>query len=119
MSSLVEHARTELELLGQFKEDPIFAQSIVAAVAAFDSYPGHSGASAEIAIEILYDLLRFKNLSSLTNNPDEWIEVGPSMWQNRRNSAAFSKDGGGTYYVVNEPKDENGNLPIYIAETSS
>ena len=43
--TLVEHAKRELELLGQTAEDPAYAASIVAAVAAFSSY-GHSGGSS-------------------------------------------------------------------------
>ena len=50
MSSLVEHAKRELELCGQTAEDPAYAASIVAAVEAFASY-GHSGGSASVAIE--------------------------------------------------------------------
>jgi hypothetical protein len=113
MSNLVDHARRELELCGQYKEDPLFAQSLVAAVAAFASYPGHSGSSAEIGIEMLSDLLRFKALSPLTNNPDEWFRHTPEMWdgkehvwQSKRNGAMFSHDGGLTYYDVNERGQE-------------
>lgn len=121
MSNLVEHARRELELLGQFKEDPIFAQSIVAAVAAFDSYPGHSGSSAEIATEMLYDLLQLKNLTPLTDNPDEWEKqlIDPEAWQNRRNGAAFSQDGGKTFYLVTDPRNDDGSLPVYHSATGT
>jgi hypothetical protein len=122
MSNLIEHARTELERCGQFEEDPRFAQSLVAAVAAFASYDGHSGSSAEIGAELLADLLRFRNLSALTNDPEEWIGHTPDMWdgenhvwQNRRNGAALSTDGGRTYTLTSDPKDETGNLPVYIA----
>lgn len=103
--SLVEHARRELELSGQFAEDPAYAQSIVAAVAAFASY-GHSGGSAGVGIHQLTTLLQFGNLSPLTDDPDEWHNVskmsGSEMWQNRRNSEAFSTDGGKTYYLLSE-----------------
>lgn len=104
MSDLVEHARRELELCGQTAEDPGYAASIVAAVAAFASY-GHSGGSASIAIDQLTALLRFQHLSPLTDDPAEWLdrsaESGVPMWQNARNSAVFSEDGGRTYYDVN------------------
>lgn len=119
MSNLIEHAKRELELCGQYEEDPAFAVSIVAAVAAFASYPGHSGSSAEVGIQMLADLLRFKNLSGLTNNPDEWIKHTPDMWdgehhvwQNTRNGAAFSTDGGATYRIMGEEKGRNKG-PIY------
>ena len=120
MSNLIDHARNELELCGQFQEDPAFATSILAAVAAFNSYPGHSGGSAEAGIEMLSELLRFKNLSPLTNNPDEWIKHTPEMWdgkhhvwQNRRNGEAFSTDGGATYSLMSDPKNSNDKLPVH------
>lgn len=97
--SLVEHARRELELLGQTAEDPAYAQSIVSAVAVFASY-GHSGGSASVAIEQLHDLLRFRTLSPITSDPDTWNYVGSDMWQSKRDPAAFSKDGGQTWYFV-------------------
>lgn len=119
MSNLVEHAQRELELCGQFQEDPRFAQSLLAAVAAFASYGGHSGGSAGVGIQMLSDLLQFKNLSPLTNNPEEWIKHTPDMWdgehhvwQNRRNGEAFSTDGGWTYRLLSEegPKRKKGPL---------
>lgn len=105
--SLVEHAKRELEKCGQYKEDPAYAQSIIAAVAAFASY-GHSGGSAGIAIEQLHTLLQFRTLSPITSDPDEWIDQSPisstPLWQNMRDSAAMSRDGGKTWYFVDERK---------------
>lgn len=101
--SLVEHARRELELCGQAAEAPAYAQSIISAVAAFASY-GHSGGSAAVAIEQLRILLQFRTLSPLTSDPDTWMNVsdvsGSEMWQSRRDPAAFSRDGGQTWYFV-------------------
>ena len=103
--SLVEHATRELELCGQTAEDPGYAASLVAAVAAFASY-GHSGGSAAVAVEQLHELLRFRTLSQLTSDHDEWedrseISTSP-LWQNRRDSAAFSRDGGQSWYFVDD-----------------
>lgn len=98
MSTLVEHAKRELARLGN---DENFNQTIVNAVAAFAQY-GHSGGSAPYATAILNDLLQFKALSPLTDDPAEWNEVGEGVWQNSRNSEAFSTDGGKTYYLVSE-----------------
>lgn len=106
---LVDHAKRELTLCGQYAEDPAYAQSLIAAVAAFASY-GHSGGSAGIGIYQLTTLLQFGNLSPLTNDPDEWHNVSAQssteMWQNRRNSEAFSTDGGKTYYLLSERDDD-------------
>lgn len=105
MSNLVEHARRELALCGQAEEDPAYADSIVRAVEAFASYGGHSGGSAAIATQQLAALLRFENLAPLTDDPAEWqdqsAESGYPIWQNVRNPAVFSEDGGRTYYDVN------------------
>ena len=102
MSRLVEHARAELELIG---EDPAYAASLVAAVAAFASF-GHSGGSAMCAIEQLTALLQFENLAPLTADPDEWEDrsemTGVPVWQSKRNSKAFSENGGQTYWLVDD-----------------
>lgn len=104
--SLVEHARRELELCGQTAEDPWYAESIINAVAAFAAY-GHSGGSAMVGREHLYQLLGFGVLSPLTADPAEWTDrteiSGTPMWQSTRNPSAFSVDGGATHYLVDDP----------------
>lgn len=104
--SLAEHARRELELSGQYAEDPEYSESIIRAVEAFASY-GHSGGSAMIAREQLHALLGFKTLSPLTSNPAEWIDrseiSGTPMWQSRRDPATFSTDGCQTWYSLDTP----------------
>lgn len=113
--SLVEHARQELSLLGN---DDDFNECIINAIKAFASY-GHSGGSASVAIPILNDLLQFKNLTPLTNNSSEWNKVGDESWQSSRNSEAFSKDGGKTYYLLSEGANDTKPEPIHISETST
>ena len=107
--SLVEHAKRELELCGQAAKDPGYAASLVAAVAAFASY-GHSGGSASVAIGQLHRLLQFENLSPLTSDPDEWIdrskESGYPFWQNKRNSKAFSRNGGRDWYLLGDEETQ-------------
>jgi hypothetical protein len=99
--NLVAHARRELQLLGEEPETIEWYLSVVRAVAAF----GHSGGSASVMIPILNDLLQFKNLKPLTDNPDEWMdrerESGYPLWQNVRTPDAFSEDGGKTYWRLN------------------
>jgi len=107
MSNLVEHARRELDLSGQTEEDPGYAASIVAAVAVLASF-GHSGGSAMIAVEQLHTLLQFRTLTPLTSDPDEWedrsaISSSP-LWQNRRDPAAMSTNGGQTWTFVDDRK---------------
>ena len=106
--SLAEHARRELELCGQYAEDPEYSESIIRAVEAFASY-GHSGGSAACARDQLHTLLGFGNLSPLTHDPGEWIDQseasGIPMWQNRRNPAVLSDDGGKTWYSLEAVRD--------------
>lgn len=105
LSNLVEHARVELELIN---EEPETVEGYLRIVQAFSDM-GHSGGSASVGIPVLMLLLQFKNLLPLTDNPDEWFFhdmqcYGSSevLWQNKRNSEAFSYDGGKTYYLLSE-----------------
>lgn len=52
---------------------------------------GHSGFSAAITAELLGKLLRFEPIGPLTGEPDEWVEVGPGVHQNRRCSRVFKQ----------------------------
>lgn len=104
MSNLVDHARRELELVG---EEPETISGLLAVVQAFADM-NHSGGSAFVAVPMLNELLQFKNLRPLTDNPDEWNHIAeemagqPDLWQNRRNGEAFSNDGGKTYRLNSE-----------------
>jgi hypothetical protein len=103
-SGLVTHARRELQAIG---EDPLFIEGYLKVVQAFADMQ-HSGGSASVAIPTLTRLLSYKELSPLTNNPEEWNEVSSGslfeehMHQSVRNSEAFSEDGGETYYLLSE-----------------
>jgi len=112
MSRLVEHARTELALLG---EDSEYAASLLAAVEGFASFDGHSGGSYLIGVEQLHALLQFRNLTPLTDDPAEWQdrsqETGQPMWQSRRNLEAFSTDGGRTYTLLYERGNVHTSVP--------
>lgn len=100
-SNLVKHARRELELLGN---GPMIDDHVLEIVKIF-SEQGHSGSSAAYTINLINRLLSFEELAPLTNNPDEWYFVFDGMWQNRRNPAAFSTDGGKTYTVTTDREE--------------
>lgn len=116
MSNLVNHARRELELLG---EEPETIDGYVNVVQAFADM-GHSGGSASVAIPTLQRLLQFENLKPLTNTPDEWEHIADDvagqsdLWQNRRNGQAFSNDGGKTYTLLSERDPDSGG-PVHIS----
>lgn len=110
---LVEHADRELKLMGYSPdaEDPmsrVIYASTLDMMYAFTQV-GHSGGSAEIHTWMVADLLRFKSLSPLTDDPEEWEDIsdfmgpGPTgVWQSKRNGSMMSEDGGKTYYCVDE-----------------
>lgn len=114
-SGLVLHAMRELEHAGN---DQDFNNSMIAAVEAFSSY-GHSGGSASVAIPMLNDLLQFKNLTPLTDDPSEWMKVemgDEDCWQCVRNPEAFSNDNGKTYYLLSDGSNSEKQAKLY--ETS-
>lgn len=115
---LVEHAARELVLCGQYDEDPEYATILTTIVGVFVTY-GHSGGSAELAVQQLERLLRWQNLAPLTTDPDEWEdrsqESGYLLWQNKRNSKVFSEDLGKTAFMVNNHSREHVPLVEYVA----
>jgi hypothetical protein len=118
-SNLVAHARQELQLIG---EDRDIIEGYLRVIQAFAAM-GHSGTSAMIAIPVINNLLQYKNLKPLTDDPEEWLHHGQELWgqpgglwQNRRNSAMFSTDGGKTYYCVEEKHTVDKPRKIYTSE---
>lgn len=55
---------------------------------------GHSGFSAGYALSILERLLRFKPLTPLTGEEDEWNDIGHGIFQNNRHSSVFKNPDG-------------------------
>lgn len=121
MSNLVEHARRELELIG---EDPDTIDGYLSVVQAFADM-GHSGGSASVAIPVIHELLQFKNLRPLTDAAAEWHYHGEDMWpgggvwQNKRNGEAFSHDGGKTYYLLSEGGNDSNRAPLHASEKAA
>ena len=102
--SLLEHARTELTHMG---EEPEIIDWYISVLEKFVDME-HSGASLEITSNVLFRLMQYKNLTPLTNDPDEWLDVSSytkennPVWQSKRNMEAFSYDAGETYYILSE-----------------
>lgn len=55
------------------------------------SLQGHSGFSAAITAELVGKLLRFEPIGPLTGEPNEWHEVGPGVFQNKRCGRVFKQ----------------------------
>lgn len=105
MSNLVDHAEYELRRAGMFDADSdydgLLGQAVLKLVKAFAGQ-GHSGMSARRTLQLFNIVANFKTLTPITSDPAEWNDVsamsGEPMWQNRRASSCFSKDGGKTHY---------------------
>lgn len=106
----MKHAEKEMRLAGLYDADAdyggMLAPAVLEMVKQFAS-EGHSGASAEVTLGIFNRVARFKTLSPLTDNSEEWMDVsetsgGNPMWQSTRQYSCFSTDGGRTYYDLDE-----------------
>lgn len=115
-SNMVEWAKKELELLGMYNGDEMnekLADSIIYMLREFGKV-GHSGSSAWWTADILNRLLNWKNLSPLTPNKDEWMDItdmcdGNVMYQSKRNPACFTTDFK-TFYDVDKKRNEKGGI---------
>lgn len=96
MSNLRSFAEHELRLIGMLGSDDemnaAMADHILKMVDLFAA-EGHSGFSAPYAINALNQLLRFEPLTPLTGDDEEWMEVTDGLYQNKRCSRVFKKDG--------------------------
>ena len=95
-----------MRLAGLYDKDADYDGLIPDAVMALvktHSEQGHSGMSSAITLEIFNKVINFKALTPLSSNPAEWEDVGGGFWQNKRQCSCFSKDGGATWYDVDDP----------------
>ncbi len=103
-----EHALYELNKAGLMDEDADYGGMVATAVLELVktfSNQGHSGSSAHIVREIFNKLTNFETLTEITPDPEEWEDVteisdGHILFQNKRNPAIFSENGGKTWWHV-------------------
>ena len=96
---MIEKAKYELDLLLDKCEDEeerkmqkIINDNALEIVKKFCEM-GHSGFTAEYEINMINKLLRQQNLTKLTLDDDEFIEISNGIFQNKRDSRIFkSKD---------------------------
>jgi len=119
--SLLSYAESELDLIGLTEEDEyngMMRKHILHMIKEFAD-EGHSGFSAQYAIDILSKLLSFKPLTPLTGEDDEWCDVseysGTTTYQNKRCFSVFKEGKDGEAYNIDGKvfwewyKDEDGN----------
>lgn len=109
-SAIVTHARSELKRAGLFDSDSDYDGRLGVAVMELVhvfARQRHSGYSAGAVLSLFNTVGKQEALSSLTNDPKEWIDQsavsGYPIWQNNRDSRAMSEDGGRTYWLVDDP----------------
>lgn len=118
--ALLDYAESELNLIGMTDDDDMngmMRKHLLHMVKEFAD-EGHSGFSASYALQCLQKLLRFKPLSPLTGEDDEWHEVsersGYPHYQNKRCSSVFKEGKDGEAYDIDGKvfwewcKDEDG-----------
>ena len=107
---LLEHAKRELKLAGydisdkgcEMHDDEESFNGYVNSCArnAYElietlSKAGHSGMSIGITLDIFNKLAKWKTLTPLTNNPDEWTQLSDCesvCHQSKRNPSCFTSD---------------------------
>ena len=119
--SLVQYAESELDRIGMIDDgdmNGMMRKHLIHMVHEF-AEEGHSGFSANYALQCLHKLLKFKPLSPLTGEDDEWHEVsersGYPHFQNKRCSSVFKDGKNGEAYDIDGKvfwewvRDEDGN----------
>lgn len=100
MSNLEAFAESELRRAGMFDKDSdyggMMGDAVLKMIRLF-AEEGHSGFSANMAVNLFERLARFEPLTPLTGSDDEWMEVSDGCWQNVRCSHVF-KDADGKAY---------------------
>lgn len=102
MSNLEDYAKFELLNAGLFNKDSeyggLMGEAVMKMIKLFAD-EGHSGFSANMAINIFSKLARFEPLTPLTGEDWEWNEVSAGTFQNKRCSHVFKGKDGKAYDI--------------------
>lgn len=109
--SLTKYAEAELARIPHDEDglQSLMDKNILEIVKIFGEQ-GHSGFSASYALSVLERLLRFKPISPLTGQDDEWNEAGSGSLQNKRCSSVFKKSDGTCYDIDAIIVSDNGGI---------
>jgi len=118
--NLIEHAETELRRAGYFDTDSDYNGMLGPAVMRLihcHAAERHSGYSSAMVLHLFNLVANHEALTSLTDSPAEWADTahlgGGPLWQNRRQPSCFSRDGGKTWYNVDE------KLPVHTSRPTA
>lgn len=109
--SLTKYAEAELARIPHDEEglQSLMDKNILEIVKIFGEQ-GHSGFSASYALSVLERLLRFKPISPLTGEDDEWYEAGSGSLQNKRCSSVFKRPDGTCHDIDAIIVSDNGGI---------
>ena len=94
---IVEYAKSELKIIGMLDSEDEMNKAMcdhLLHMCEEFAKEGHSGFSANYAINCLQKLLRWEPLSPLTGEDWEWNHVADNLWQNKRCSSVFKDETG-------------------------
>lgn len=113
MGNLVDYAKDELKRIGMIDSGEAYndmaTKAILDLIELFDSQ-GHSGFSAQYVINAFSRLAKFKPLSPLTGEDDEWNELRDGSFQNKRYSAVFKDKDGIAYNIEGKVFTDDGEV---------
>jgi hypothetical protein len=94
--SFEDHAMEELTRAGLFDKDSdyggMMGEAVMKMIRVF-AEEGHSGFSANMAVNIFSKLAKYEPLTPLTGEDDEWVDHGGGYFQNKRCSHVFKENG--------------------------
>lgn len=127
MSNLVEFAQNELNILlknctdsESLKMQKVMNDDIMEIVKKFASQ-GHSGFSAQYALNLVTRLLQYKPITPLTGEDEEWVELdyGDDLaYQNKRCPQIFKQKDGKIYDVEGKVFSSDNGHSWYTSKDS-
>ena len=113
MSNLVDYAKEELKRIGMVDSGEPYndtvAKAILDLIELFASQ-GHSGFTAPYTANTFKRLAMYKPLAPLTGEDDEWNEIEPGHYQNKRYSAVFKEKDGKAYNIEGKIFTDDGEV---------
>lgn len=127
-NNLVKFAENELNIIINKCEDEeskemqeMISKDILQVVEIF-SQQGHSGFSANYAINLINKLLRFEPITPLTGADDEWTKLDyddETKYQNKRCSRVFKDSEGKAYDIEGKIFSDDGGKSWYTSKDST
>ena len=116
---MIEYAKRELKYLIDSEEpyDNMMAASVLELLEIFIDQ-GHSGFSAPWCLSLFNRIAHWKPLSPLTGEDDEWNEISPGCYQNKRYSSVFKDEDGKAYDIEGKIFSDDGGETWFTNKNS-